>query len=70
MCQLAAATVPLYVVVFSLDTTAASAPESAPIIRPSQGDSGSHYLDRRRKKAPVAKGKRHAVPARLHRAMH
>src|ERR1700738_901611 len=68
MCQLPRATRPLYIVVFSLDTTAAL------LHNPRQhlsviGEFGSRYGPRR-KGAKAAKGKRYAVSARLHRAMH
>ena len=68
MCQLRRATGPLYIVVFSLDTTAAlrhNPRQHLSVI----GEFGSRYGPRR-KSAKAAEGKRYAVSARLHRAMH
>src|ERR1700738_881415 len=68
MCQLPRATRPLYIVGFSLDTTAAlrhNPRQHLSVI----GEFGSRYGPRR-KGAKAAEGKRYAVSARLHRAMH
>src|SRR4029077_6440498 len=64
----AVASVPQYIVVFCLDTTASLGhnPRQHPFV---PGELGSR--DRpRRKGATAAEGKRHAVFAGLHRAMH